>query len=45
MIQKELILKDLQKQIHSTDDEQTKLILSSVIADILSEKYAIKIWE
>jgi hypothetical protein len=44
MVEKDLILKDLQEKLRSADDEKTKLILSEVIADLISGKYNIRVW-
>jgi hypothetical protein len=45
MIEKQLLLKDLQKQLHETDNDQTKVIISNLIADILTDKYSVRIWD
>lgn len=44
MIEKELLLNDLQKQIKETEDEQTKVILANIISDVISGKYNIRVW-
>lgn len=44
MIQKDLLLQDLQKQLHNTEDDQTKVILSNLIADVLTGKFNVKVW-
>ena len=44
MIEKELLLADLQKQIKETEDEQTKVILANIISDVISGKYNIRVW-
>jgi hypothetical protein len=45
MIEKELILRDLQNTLHNTDNEQVKLVIGNVIADVLSGKFDIRIWD
>ena len=44
MIEKELLLNDLQKQLHDTEDETKQIVLRNIIADILSNKYSVRIW-
>jgi hypothetical protein len=44
VIEKELLLIDLQKQLHNVDNEEVKMMLQNLIADVLSEKYAPRIW-
>jgi hypothetical protein len=44
MLEKELLLMDLQEQLHNTDNEGIKIIINNIIADIISNKYAPRIW-
>lgn len=44
MIQKDLLLSELQKQVRETDNEQVKLALGAVIAEVLSGKFNIRVW-
>lgn len=44
MIEKELILRDLQNTLHTTENEQVKMIIGNVIADILSGKFNVRVW-
>jgi hypothetical protein len=44
MIQKDILLQDLQKQLHNAEDDQTKVILNGIIADVLSGKFNVRVW-
>jgi hypothetical protein len=44
MIEKELLIRDLQEQLRKTEDEQTKVILANIISDVISGKYNIRVW-
>jgi hypothetical protein len=44
MIEKELILRDLQEQLHNATDETVKTVLQGLIADILSDRYNVRVW-
>jgi hypothetical protein len=44
MIEKELILTHLQKQLHNTDNAVEKEILQNLIGDILSGEFNVRTW-
>jgi hypothetical protein len=45
MIQKELLLKELQTKLHNTEDDQIKIVLNELIYNIADGKYNVKVWE
>jgi hypothetical protein len=44
MLEKELLLKDLQEQLHNADNEGIKIIINNIIADVLTGKYNVRVW-
>jgi hypothetical protein len=44
MIEKQLIIADLQEQIKKTDDPKTRAILAEIIGNIFTGKYSVRIW-
>jgi hypothetical protein len=44
MLEKELLLKELQTKLHATEDEQTKILINELIWNISSGKYNVRVW-
>jgi hypothetical protein len=44
-MEKELILIDLQKQLHESDNPEVKMMLNNIISNILTNKYNVRIWD
>lgn len=44
MVQKELILKELQTQLHKAEDDKTKMVLNELIFKVASNEFAVRIW-
>jgi hypothetical protein len=44
MVQKDLLIQELQKQLHNTENTETKVLLNSLIADVLTGKFNVKVW-
>ena len=44
MIEKQLLLIDLQEQLKAAQNDLTKAVLQHIIADVLSDKYNVRTW-
>jgi hypothetical protein len=44
MLEKELLLNDLQEQLKNTDNEGIKIIINNIIADVVTGKYNVRTW-
>lgn len=44
MLEKELLLNDLQEQLRNADNEGIKIIINNIIADVLTGKYNVRVW-
>ncbi|MED3562351.1 hypothetical protein [Bacillus xiapuensis] len=44
MLEKELLLAELQEKLHNTKDDQTKMLLNELIGNITSGVYNIRVW-
>jgi hypothetical protein len=44
MIEKELLLIDIQRQMHESEDPNVKTALATIISEIISGTYNVRIW-
>lgn len=44
MIEKELILVDLQRQMHESEDTNVKYAIAEIISEIIGHTYDVRIW-
>jgi hypothetical protein len=44
MIQKELLLKELQIQLHNATNDETKILLNGLIYEIADGHFNIRVW-
>jgi hypothetical protein len=45
MVQKELLLNALREQLKEAESLETKIVLNTIIGELLLDKYAIRIWD
>ena len=45
MVQKDILLEALREQLKEAESLETKIVLNTIIGELLLDKYAIKIWE
>jgi hypothetical protein len=44
MIEKELLLKELQSKLHNTEDGQIKILLNELIYKITDGQFNVRVW-
>lgn len=44
MIEKELLLQELQTKLHNTEDNQVKIILNELIYKVADGQFNIRVW-
>jgi hypothetical protein len=44
MIEKELLLKELQTKLHNSEDDQVKLLLNELIGKVADGQFNIRVW-
>lgn len=44
MVQKELLLQELQEKLHSTEDEQIKILLNELIYKVADGQFNVRVW-
>jgi hypothetical protein len=45
MVQKDILLEELRNKLKDAESLETKIVLNTIIGELLLDKYAIKIWE
>jgi hypothetical protein len=45
MVQKDILIEELRNKLKDAESLETKVVLNTIIGELLLDKYAIKIWE